>query len=47
MEQLDDLFSTFNNTMSVHLRENLVPMAKHGSPGNWKLEEINTTIFIR
>ena len=47
MEQLDDLFSTFNNTMSVHLRENLVPMAKHGSPGNWKLEEINTTILTK
>ena len=47
MEQLDDLFSTFNNTMSVHLRENLVPMAKHGSPGNWKLEEIYTTILTK
>ena len=47
MEQLDYLFSTFNNTMSAHLRENLVPMAKHGSPGNWKLEEINTTILTK
>lgn len=28
------------HTMSVHLRENLPPLAKRGRPGEWKLEEI-------
>lgn len=30
------------NTMSVHLKEGIVPMAKKGSPGNIKLETIGT-----
>ncbi len=29
------------HTMSVHLRENLPPLAKRGRPGEWKLEEIS------
>jgi len=32
--KLDDFFD--ETTMSVHLRENVVPYAKRGFPGNWK-----------
>jgi ATPase len=28
-------------TMSVHLKRNLAPYAKKGSPGNWKLEKVD------
>jgi len=28
-----------NNTMSIHLKEDCKPLAKRGSPGNWKLIE--------
>ena len=31
-----------DNTMSVHLKEGIVPMAKKGSPGNIELEPIGT-----
>jgi len=33
--KLDSYFD--NTTMSVHLRENIPPHAKKGTPGNWKL----------
>jgi ATPase len=36
-----------DKTMSVHLRENLVPFAKKGIPGNWKFEKVNDTILTR
>ena len=29
------------HTMSVHLKEDCHPMAKRGSPGNWKLEQVS------
>lgn len=28
-------------TMSVHLKQNLAPYAKKGSPGNWRLEKVD------
>lgn len=43
MDFLDSLFNVFENTMSVHLRENQPPKAKHGTPGAWELEDINDT----
>ncbi|MFX1296796.1 MAG: ATPase, T2SS/T4P/T4SS family [Promethearchaeota archaeon] len=30
-----------NETMSVHLKQNIPPYAKKGSPGNWRLQKIN------
>ncbi|MFX1386157.1 MAG: ATPase, T2SS/T4P/T4SS family [Promethearchaeota archaeon] len=30
-----------DTTMSVHLKRNLAPYAKKGSPGNWKLEKVD------
>jgi len=37
--QLEDFFD--ENTMSIHLIENLVPLAKKGTPRLWKLERIS------
>jgi len=31
-----------NETMSIHLKENVVPMAKKGTPGNINLVKIGT-----
>lgn len=36
-----------NQTMSVHLRENVVPSAKKGKPGDWKFEEIRKEVMTR
>jgi len=47
MNELTTLFSVFENTMSVHLRENQPAMAKHGSPGNWRLEALNQEILSK
>ena len=35
------------NTMSVHLRENVNPMAKKGHPGKWEFVEIRTEALDR
>ena len=32
-------------TMSVHLRENVPPYAKKGTPGNWKFEELRKSLL--
>ncbi|MCD6563850.1 MAG: Flp pilus assembly complex ATPase component TadA [Thermoproteales archaeon] len=29
-----------NDTMSIHLKENVIPYAKRGKPGNWYFEEL-------
>jgi len=34
-------------TMSVHLRENVVPYAKKGTPGKWKFVAVGNTKLIR
>jgi ATPase len=34
---IEDFFT--GDTMSVHLREGVLPMAKRGTPGNWHLEK--------
>jgi ATPase len=47
VKRLASLFEVFDNTMSVHLRENQPAMAKHGVPGNWKLEALNSDILFR
>ena len=39
LEYFDD------KTMSVHLKRNLPPYAKRGSPGNWRLEKIDNEII--
>ncbi|MHA1895017.1 MAG: ATPase, T2SS/T4P/T4SS family, partial [Candidatus Helarchaeota archaeon] len=33
-------------TMSVHLKENLLPFAKRGTPGAWKLQKISDEILF-
>ncbi|NHI93649.1 MAG: ATPase [Candidatus Lokiarchaeota archaeon] len=35
-----------NKTMSVHLKENLPPYAKKGTPGRWKLEKISEELLL-
>ena len=39
--KLDSFFD--ETTMSVHLRENVVPMAKKGMPGNWSFVSLRKT----
>ncbi|MFX0152868.1 MAG: ATPase, T2SS/T4P/T4SS family, partial [Candidatus Hodarchaeota archaeon] len=40
------LISYFDDeTMSVHLKRNLPPYAKKGSPGNWRLQQISEEII--
>ncbi|NHJ48043.1 MAG: ATPase [Asgard group archaeon] len=44
LKRIHDYFD--DTTMSVHIRENVVPLAKKGKPGSWelvKLDEITTT----
>ena len=36
-----------NETMSIHLKENVVPMAKKGTPGNIKLVKLDSKILKR
>jgi ATPase len=38
MKRIFDFFD--DTTMSVHLRENVPPLAKKGHPGNWRLVEL-------
>lgn len=47
MDELNELFIVFNNTMSVHLREKLFPLVKHGKPGTWKLDQIGNEILTK
>ncbi len=35
------------DTMSVHLKDNVVPMAKRGKPGNFKLMKISDKVLIK
>lgn len=44
---LDALFDVFENTMSIHLREKQYPLAKHGHPGDWKLQKVNSELLDR
>ena len=40
---LDKFFD--ETTMSVHLRENVVPYAKRGMPGNWSFDALRNTVL--
>ena len=42
---LEDFFD--ENTMSVHIKEGVVPLAKKGHPGNWKLIELSDKPLTR
>ncbi len=42
---LDSFFD--EKTMSVHLRENVTPMAKKGVPGQWQFVKIRDTAMLR
>jgi ATPase len=39
LRRIHDYFD--ESTMSVHLRENIVPLAKKGKPGNWQLIKLD------
>lgn len=41
------MFDIYENTMSLHLRENLFPQVKHGKPGEWSLDPISDDILTR
>jgi ATPase len=41
------MFEIFENTMSVHLRENRPMQAKHGHPGDWSLDAIDSEHLTR
>jgi ATPase len=45
--ELEQMFDVFENTMSLHLRENLTPQVKHGKPGEWSLDSISDDILTR
>ncbi|MFV2014393.1 MAG: ATPase, T2SS/T4P/T4SS family [Candidatus Heimdallarchaeota archaeon] len=47
MIELQQMFDVFENTMSLHLRENLNPQVKHGRPGEWSLDPISDEILTR
>ncbi|OLS18844.1 MAG: putative KH and PIN-domain containing protein [Candidatus Heimdallarchaeota archaeon LC_2] len=47
MIELEQMFDVFENTMSLHLRENLNPQVKHGNPGEWSLDPISDDILDR
>lgn len=47
MIELKQMFDVFENTMSLHLRENLYPQVKHGTPGEWSLDPISDDILNR
>ncbi len=42
---LEDFFDT--QTMSVHLRENVAPFAKRGTPGNWGFVKVREALLTR
>ncbi|MFX0101916.1 MAG: ATPase, T2SS/T4P/T4SS family [Candidatus Hodarchaeota archaeon] len=46
---INELFGSLfdDQTMSIHLVEGMVPRAKKGMPGSWKLVEINDTVYSR
>ncbi len=43
--KLENFFDAI--TMSVHLRENVVPIAKKGAPGNWEFVELSEKLLDR
>ncbi|MEM4576516.1 MAG: PINc/VapC family ATPase [Candidatus Nezhaarchaeales archaeon] len=43
--KLEDFFD--NKTMSVHLKEGVIPYAKRGQPGKWMFEPIRTSPMTR
>ena len=47
MRELEAMFEVFENTMSVHLRENQPMLAKHGTPGEWDLDSIDDDLINR
>ncbi|MHA2097475.1 MAG: ATPase, T2SS/T4P/T4SS family [Candidatus Kariarchaeaceae archaeon] len=47
MIELAKMFDVYENTMSLHLRENLNPQVKHGRPGEWSLDPISDDILTR
>ena len=38
---LENYFSVYPSTMSIHLRAGCFPLAKHGSPGSYELSTIS------
>ena len=38
---LENFFSVYPNTMSIHLRAGNFPLAKHGTPGSYELSTIS------
>lgn len=41
------MFDVFENTMSLHLRENIRPLVKHGRPGDWSLDPVSEDLLSR
>jgi len=37
----EDIFEKYRDVMSLHLKEGLRPLAKRGTPANWRLTELN------
>ncbi len=44
---LEKFFEVLENTLSVHLKEGVAPLAKVGSPGSWRLVKIRDTPMSR
>jgi ATPase len=45
VRELEAMFEVFENTMSVHLRENRPMQAKHGKPGEWDLDVLDEEVL--
>ena len=47
LSELEKWFQKYPDTMSVHLKEGTLPMAKRGSPGNWELVYLDNKVLTR
>ncbi|MFP3195631.1 MAG: PINc/VapC family ATPase [Caldivirga sp.] len=45
--EIEKWFQRYPDIMSVHLKENTLPMAKRGSPGNWELVYLDNKVLNR
>ncbi|ABW01146.1 PINc/VapC family ATPase [Caldivirga maquilingensis] len=45
--EIEKWFQKYPDTMSIHLKENTLPMAKRGAPGNWELVYLDNKVLSK
>ena len=45
--EIEKWFQRYPDIMSIHLKENTLPMAKRGSPGNWELVYLDNKVLSK